>query len=447
MKEAVQRKLESWLEEKEEIFVKDIASLVQIPSIAEKKSRKGAPYGENCRTVLEVMQKIARREKVETDDVDGYCLRLTAGEGETEIGIWNHLDVVPAGDGWQYPPFVCTEKNGYLIGRGVQDNKGPALAVFYALMYLKEEGELTHIRAEQILGCEEECGMGDVEYYLRKKKAPAYSFVADCGFPVCCGEKGILRLTLESGELELLREVSGGIAPNSIPSEAKAILGDSGNLIKAEGISGHAAFPDGSLNAIGVLAGKLLEKELPERDRKVVEFLRAAGDTGYGEGLSIACEDEVSGKLTCNLGLVRQNGKKLTIDLDIRYPVMVKSETFLTGLLKRAEEAGFQEVCRSDSAPYYMNPDTPFVRVLHRAWEEETGLTGNPFVMGGGTYARKIPRAVAFGPGSSRDYGIPGLKKGHGNCHCADEAEAKENIRTAVKVYVRALRALDQLFA
>ena len=117
--------------------MKDIASLVQIPSIAEKKSREGAPYGENCRIVLEAMQKIAQREKIETDDVDGYCLRLTAGEGETEIGIWNHLDVVPAGEGWTYPPFACTIKNGYLIGRGVQDNKGPAMAVFYAVCFCR----------------------------------------------------------------------------------------------------------------------------------------------------------------------------------------------------------------------------------------------------------------------------------------------------------------------
>lgn len=436
-----------WLKTKESALFEDLAALVAIPSVAEKENKElpGVPFGKECRRALEQMEAFGKREGFETEDLEGYCLSLTAGEGKTRIGIWNHLDVVPAGEGWQYPPFACTEKNGYLIGRGVQDNKGPALAVFYAVSYLKEEGELTHIRVEQILGCEEECGMGDVDHYLRKKEAPDYSFVADCGFPVCCGEKGILRLTLESGALELVRELSGGTAPNSIPAAAKVLLGK--EEFTAEGISGHAAFPVGTLNALGVLADKLLRKELPETDRKAVEFLRAAGDGGYGEGLSIACADETSGKLTCNLGLARQQGKKLTVELDIRYPVTVKSEAFLPGLLKAAEEAGFHETGRSDSAPYYMNPDTPFVRALHQAWEEETGLTGSPFVMGGGTYARKIPRAVAFGPGSDRDYGIPGLKEGHGNCHCADEAEAKENILTAVKVYVRALRALDRLFA
>ena len=67
-----------------------------------------------------------------------------------------------------------------------------------------------------------------------------------------------------------------------------------------------------------------------------------------------------------------------------------------------------------------------------------------PFVMGGGTYARKIPNAVAFGPGQERNLDRLGLPKGHGNCHCADEAELFENLKNAVKIYVFALKKLDK---
>lgn len=77
---------------------------------------------------------------------------MLTGKGNVEIGIWNHLDVVPEGKGWIYPPYTCTEKDGYLIGRGVQDNKGPAVAVLYAMKYCREKEILNNIKVRQILG-------------------------------------------------------------------------------------------------------------------------------------------------------------------------------------------------------------------------------------------------------------------------------------------------------
>ena len=51
-----------------------------------------------------------------------------------------HIDVVPAGDGWQHEPFRLTEADGYFHGRGVIDNKAMA-AIFVAnLIELHREG-------------------------------------------------------------------------------------------------------------------------------------------------------------------------------------------------------------------------------------------------------------------------------------------------------------------
>ena len=68
-----------------------------------------------------------------------------------------------------------------------------------------------------------------------------------------------------------------------------------------------------------------------------------------------------------------------------------------------------------------------------------------PYVMGGGTYARKIPNAVGFGPGLEFDRKETGLPMGHGNCHSADEVQSVSNLKTAVKIYVKALQKLDAL--
>lgn len=53
--------------------------------------------------------------------------------GEELIGILAHLDTVPAGEGWSCSPFAGTLADGQLYGRGVEDDKGPAIACVYAM--------------------------------------------------------------------------------------------------------------------------------------------------------------------------------------------------------------------------------------------------------------------------------------------------------------------------
>lgn len=433
--------LDSWLQEKEQQMIEDIAGLVRIPSVADASGSK------ECGRAMEQMAAYAGRDGMDVYRHEGYCLSVTAGSGQKEIGVWNHLDVVPAEGDWVYPPFELSIQGGYLIGRGVQDNKGPAVAVYYAMRFCKERGLLKNIRVRQILGTCEETGMEDVKYYVGRYPAPDYSFVADCGFPVCCGEKGICRVELETEEaMEQFLRLEGGTVCNSVPERAQAelLLQESVVKLHAEGISGHAAFPVNTVNAIGVLAGKMSEFVLGEKERRAVSFMGEAAADGYGEGLGIACEDALSGRLTCNAGVLMLAEGHVRIVLDIRYPVTAGKECFMPRLRERAAQAGFAVKAIQDDPPYYREKDDPFVDVLMQAWRTETGRDGEPFIMGGGTYARHIPNAVAFGPGMERDYAAAGLPKGHGDCHCADEAESLENIKSAVRIYVRALMALDQ---
>ena len=94
--------------------------------------------------------------------------------------------------------------------------------------------------------------------------------------------------------------------------------------------------------------------------------------------------------------------------------LLKKQKDFLPKLQTEAAKSGIRIIGIEDSRPYYMNPEQPFIQTLMEAWREVTGLEGRPFVMGGGTYARKIPNAVAFGPGQERNLDRLGLPKGHG---------------------------------
>lgn len=57
---------------------------------------------------------------------------------ECKLAVLSHLDTVPAGEGWSYPPFKLTKAGGKLFGRGTIDDKGPSVAVLWAVKAIKE---------------------------------------------------------------------------------------------------------------------------------------------------------------------------------------------------------------------------------------------------------------------------------------------------------------------
>lgn len=103
----------------------------------------------------------------------------------------------------------------------------------------------------------------------------------------------------------------------------------------------------------------------------------------------------------------------------------------------------FEIVSVKDTEPYYRDPEDPFVSLLQTAYCEETGAEQTPYVMGGGTYAARLPDTVGFGTGFARDFTELGLRPGHGNCHGADEAENLDNLEKAMCIYRRAILAVD----
>lgn len=62
---------------------------------------------------------------VPSEDGNKACLFATIGEGEGGIGLSGHSDCVPVtGQAWTSDPFVLSERDGKLYGRGTCDMKG-----------------------------------------------------------------------------------------------------------------------------------------------------------------------------------------------------------------------------------------------------------------------------------------------------------------------------------
>ena len=115
----------------------DLAQLVSYKSTFEEDQE---PFGSENRKVLDKAIEIMNDKGFDTKNVDYYCGYGEVGQGKKLIGILAHLDVVPTGEGWESDPYKMDERNGYLYGRGVSDDKGAAVASMYAMKYLVEEG-------------------------------------------------------------------------------------------------------------------------------------------------------------------------------------------------------------------------------------------------------------------------------------------------------------------
>ena len=461
--------VKEWVLSQRENMLDTAMELMKIRSVSEPGTREH-PYGEGCAMVLDKALEIGKQMGFETENHDYRCGSiLMPGRTGQEIGIFVHLDVVHEGNGWTTEPYKPVIKDGWLYGRGSADNKGPAAAALYSMKYLKEQEVPLEHTIRLYLGCSEERGMEDIEYYTSHYPAPEFSFTPDASFPVCYGEKGILEGEFSCAIPEgHVTGFSAGVASNAVPAEARVWLsrtscdavrdyvdsldnpqdftveGGSQSVIKAAGKTAHAAFPEGSDSAAVKLAHMLAKAPfLTEEEQACFRFLDQGFADYYGEGMGIAFEDGLSGSLTLVGGMARTERGRFIQNFNIRYPVTAGAEALVKQMSAQAGKYGWILDWSRDNPPCVIDPESPVVKELTALCRQVLGTETKAYSMGGGTYARKLPNAVAFGPG------IRGQKKpcppGRGGGHQPDECVKIENLTNAMVIYIEALKRLDVL--
>lgn len=448
-------KLDEYLNRVRPEYIKDLGALIAVPSVGAEAEGEYV-FGKESAAALEKAIEIGDSYGFKTKNHEYYCASIAYGEKEEEMGIVAHLDVVPAGDGWSYEPYKLTVDNGLLIGRGTEDDKGPAVAGLYALRFFKDHGIELPFTLRLILGGNEERGMNDLPYYAKNYKVPFFSFTPDSSFPVCVGEKGSLKLYVTVCEgSELFESFSGGTVVNAVAGRAKAVLKglyasklsekdgikvvetDGKTEVEAVGKTAHAAMPEAGLNAIGLLSGYLLTEldgELNDSDRNALEFLSKATSEYLGKTLGIDGADEESGYLTCVGGVIKTEGDKITQTFDIRYPITFNGEELLDKAEATVVSLGFPCERGRNSKPYYFSPEKPEIKALVAAYEAVMDEACVPYTMGGGTYARSFPNTVAFGATIEKYRGL--LGEGRGAAHDRDEYLSIAEFENSVKIFV-----------
>ena len=189
------QKLDEILKTYEEEMTETLRGLVRIPSV-DGEPLPGKPFGEACARALDYALKKAESFGFETYNDENYAGHVAFGgtpEGKT-LGILAHLDVVPEGSDWTVPPYEGVIRDGFLYGRGANDNKCSCVSCLFALRAIREAGIPLRDRVLLILGCNEEKGSADMAHYMQHVGMPDYGFSPDSGFPVCYAEKGIHRM-------------------------------------------------------------------------------------------------------------------------------------------------------------------------------------------------------------------------------------------------------------
>ena len=454
-------KVQEFVKNNRDDIVQDIKNIVAVKSVAGEPA-EGMPFGPDVKAALDKGLEMAARFGFKTVSVDNYIgYAELEGEKEDYLATICHLDVVPEGNGWKADPFKVREIDGWLLGRGVCDNKGAAVLTMYMLKFFKEQGEKLPYTIRTLFGCDEETGMTDVDYYLEKEKAPLFIFTPDANFPVCCGEKGIVSYKLFSKKVENTNVVKfdSGVAGNVIPDLAEITFKKTagtfpaaegleieetaeGVKVIAHGIGGHAAFPKGTKNAIGMLVAYGLENNLfSEEEKPYFELLAKLHGVTDGSGLGIDADDGLFTPLTCIGGVISFDEGVYCQNINIRYPTNT-DPVKMHGILNPQFEAVGGYVPFADGAkPFYIDPKNPIVQAMMETYNEVTGLETEPYTIGGGTYARHFPLGVAFGiePNGSE------LPDFIGSAHGAEEGYSIEGFMNALEIIIISMNELQKL--
>lgn len=464
----LRKKFNEWLEANRENIIEDIQAFARIRSVSRADlAEDNAPFGHECREMLDHALARAAEMGFETRDHEGYCGSAYLGEKTGCIGIVGHLDVVPEGDKWVYPPYAATRVGNFLIGRGVSDNKSAVVLGLYLMKFFRESGVPLKHGVQVIMGCSEETGMQDLHYYMQHYPEPLISLIPDSAFPVNYAQKGSMSGRMHIAPGAQIASFTGGEVANMVPPHARAQLtgitaaqaaplfgdeftvtdGEGGALIVARGIASHAAHPEGGKSAINMLASALAASGLLSGDsQRAMESIRDMTGDYYGANAGIALEDPDTGKTTmvCGVAKMTKNGE-ISLSLDCRLSIAADQEANKASFTSYAQSLGFSVRRLETTPPVYMPKDDPRVVSLTDLYAEITGARLEPYTMGGGTYSRELTRSLTFGPGFPELAERPELPENHGGAHGPDEFMHIPSFFRAFEIYVCAVKALDDV--
>jgi len=329
--------------------------------------------------------------------------------GAPTLTVYGHYDVQPPDplDEWRTPPFEPTIRDGFVYGRGADDNKAQHLASILAIEHWFACGG-PPVNLRFLIEGEEEVGGRSLPDYVRTHAAELdadYLIVADGSFvapgqpALITGLRGLLYTEIEvvGPGVDLHSGIFGGVAPNPFNSLAHILAGlkDRDGLVRIPGFYDDVEPPaaeelrdwrqlpiteDGQRRAMGVteLAGES-GYSLPERKwtRPTLDVHGVIG--GFtGAGAKTVIPARATAKVSMRL-VPRQDPDR----------VLASLREAVAALATPGTSTNVRVI--SASAAVLMDTDHPGVRALRRAFA--AGYGAEPVLMREGG---SVPVTVDF---------------------------------------------------
>lgn len=432
-------------------LINSIKGFVKINSVYDETTKSEVdPFGKGVSDALKFIENLAKQDGFEVCNYANKVVEIIYGEGEKNVTILAHCDVVPATGEWSHDPFDVKEENGYLYGRGVSDDKGPCLASYYALKALKDNDLIKGYKVRLLVGGNEESGSLCMEYYFNelKKYQPTYGFTPDSDFPIIRAEKGIVNFNVfGKWILDGVESFEGGVVPNAVIDKLKVKIVDDNllnflklnlkdyeikdDLLIIKGKSAHGAQPYLGVNAAILLFNCLKQYYNDEKLSIFIDKLTSlTGDT-----MNVGFKNDDMGQCSLNLGLISYKENQINITYNYRFINGVDFDEVKKTISEELKplKVEFSEPSRL----LYFDEDSKLIKTLMKAYQEETNdKVSKPLAIGGGTYAKECQNVVAYGMQFPNE---------DTHMHEADELVKIEHLYKAMAIYANAIEKLGKL--
>lgn len=430
--------LKAFIDEEEELMLKDLGEFVRIPSVSSDKENveRALDY------ILDLGTKMGFRTYKAAHDRVGV---IEWGEGEETLGILTHIDVVPPGyiEEWETNPFEPVIRDGRMYGRGTLDDKGMVIASLYAMKAVKSLGYPARKKVQLILGTQEEVEWIDMEEYVGNYPLPDYGFTPDGEFPLENIEKGICDIVMKFSADEpegnrgvYVTSINAGTAANAVPSKAVATLSD-GSVIECKGKTVHSSDPERGVNALFVLLDELQKAGIEDNTfTRILKMLREQIGDCYGKALPIYKEDEYyegewvhRNTFSPTLFSTDESGN-IEVTVDSRFSYGTDIAEIMECFGKMANDLGGECEPATCQPAVFIPRDKPFMGVFARTYEDVTNLKNEFGLAFGGSYAKAMPNVVSWGPI------FPGEED---TCHEPNEYIAIESLLNSAKIFAESI--------
>ena len=288
--------------------------------------------------------------RIDVGEVKNLFVYKKFSEGE-HLCFAGHVDVVPAGEGWNSDPYVATQKDGFIYGRGAQDMKSGVAAFTQALQDTKNfQGTLSLLLTSDEEGEAVNGTVKVLEYLKEKEMLPDVCVVAE---PTCETEFGDAIKVGRRGSIN--------------------------GYLTLKGKQGHAAYPEKAINPIHQIAGVL---------GNIAGVNLDDGDAFFAPSKFVITD------IRAGMQVTNVTPNELKMMFNVRNNTKTTQKKVKEFVAKHFQGLDYELRLTQGSYPFKTDTDTKLVKNIDAAIEKVTHIRPKHSTAGGTSDARFI---AAFG--------------------------------------------------